>query len=333
MSAELNPGLITIGRHIRQEQEKHPEATGALTEIISDLQLVAKQVSRTVSRAGLAGIYGATEQINVQGEQVLKLDRQANLDFKGILRTNPHIAGYASEEEEGFVAFENGDSRKYIVWFDPLDGSSNFDVNVSIGSIFAIYRRISESETVTEHDFLQPGTEQVCAGYFLYGSSTMFVYTTGDGVYGFTLDPSMGEFILSPEHIGIKIPEVGGYYSTNESYSNLWTPEVNNYVQYLKSRENAPCSARYIGSLVADCHRNLIKGGVFIYPADKKHPQGKLRLCCELNPLAFIFEQAGGLATDGGNRILDLKPQKLHQRSPVVIGSKFEVELFKKFTR
>lgn len=331
-SAENFPVPRTIiGQHLREEQTKHPEATGALSEIVRDLEIVAKKVSYTVSTAGIAEVYGATGQTNIHGENVLKLDEQANILFKDILRANPNIAGFASEEEDDFVTFPNGEDRKYIIWFDPLDGSSNFDVNVSIGSIFSIYKRLSESGVVTQKDFLQKGDEQVCAGYFLYGSSTMFVYTTGDGVHGFTLDPSFGEFVLSAEHTNINTPETGKTYSVNESYSDRWDLNVASYVQYLKSRDASRCSARYIGSLVADFHRNLLKGGVFLYPADKGHPDGKLRLNCELNPLAFIAEQAGGAATNGTHRILDLKPHALHQRSPIIIGSRKDVELFNKF--
>lgn len=318
--------------HLRKEQSLHPEATGALTSILTDLSLVAKSVSYLVNTAGIKDAYGSTGRTNIQGEHVIKLDEEANEQFKGVLQLNPHVAGYASEEEDSFVSFPEGDKRKYIVWFDPLDGSSNFDTNVSIGSIFAIYNKISDRQCpVDEKDFLQKGCEQVCSGYFLYGSSTMFVYTAGNGVYGFTLNPSIGEFVLPNGYSQIQTPETGKIYSINEGYSHRWFSNVTQYINHLKTREENPCSARYIGSLVADFHRNLLKGGVFVYPRDRKNPDGKLRLTCELNPLSFIAEQAGGMATDGRNRILDIAPQLLHQRSPVVMGSRREVELFKNF--
>lgn len=324
---------LNIQEHLRQEQSLHPEATGALTSILADLSRVAKSISYLVNTAGITDAYGSTGKTNVQGETVIKLDERANEQFKHVLRLNPHVGGYASEEEDTYVPFPEDSKEKYVVWFDPLDGSSNFDTNVSIGSIFAIYKRISdESKLVDEDDFLQKGCEQVCAGYFLYGSSTMFVYTAGNGVYGFTLDPSIGEFVLPEEYSHIETPESGKIYSVNEGYSHRWFPEARNYVDFLKTREENPCSARYIGSLVGDFHRNMLKGGVYLYPADSKYPNGKLRLCCELNPLAFVAEQAGGMATDGKNRVLGIKPEKLHQRSPVVIGSKKEVELYSDFT-
>lgn len=326
-------GLPTnIQVHFLEQQSIHPEATGALTTTLIGLSLVAKEVSYLVNTAGLKDIHGFTGETNIQGEKVLKLDECANEKFKSVLRGNPYVAGYASEEESTFVSFDQGPRRKYIVWSDPLDGSSNFDTGVSIGSIFGIYKRVSDIEApVEEKDFLQRGKELVCAGYFLYGSSTQFVYTTGHGVYGFTLDPSIGEFVLPKDYSNIKTPEIAKTYSVNEGYSNRWSSQVTKYIQHLKSREDDPCSLRYIGSMVADFHRNLLKGGVFLYPADTKSPNGKLRICCELNPLAFIAEQAGGMATDGLHRILDIEPKELHQRSPVVIGSKREVELFKNF--
>jgi len=321
-----------IQEHLRQEQNLHPEATGALTSILIDLSRVAKSISYLVNTAGLTDAYGPTGQTNVQGEAVIKLDERANEQFKHVLRLNPYVAGYASEEENTFVSFPTGDKEKYIVWFDPLDGSSNFDTNVSIGSIFTIYKRISDVKNlVDEGDFLQKGCEQVCSGYFLYGSSTMFVYTAGHGVYGFTLDPSVGEFVLPKDYSHIKTPKSGKIYSVNEGYSDQWFTDTRDYINHLKNRDENPCISRYIGSLVADFHRNLLKGGVYVYPKDTKNPNGKLRLCCELNPLALIAEQAGGLATDGKNRILNIQPQQLHQRSPVVIGSKNEVEKFSEF--
>jgi fructose-1,6-bisphosphatase I len=295
---------------------------------------VAKSISYLVNTAGITDAYGSTGKVNVQGETVIKLDERANEQFKHVLRLNPNVGGYASEEEETYVSFPQDSKEKYVVWFDPLDGSSNFDTNVSIGSIFAIYKRVSDEKgLVEERDFLQKGCEQVCAGYFLYGTSTMFVYTAGNGVYGFTLDPSIGEFVLPEGYSHIVTPERGKVYSVNEGYSHRWFADTADYIDYLKTRPENPCSARYIGSLVGDFHRNLLKGGVYLYPGDTKNPDGKLRVCCELNPLAQVVEQAGGLAIDGEKRILDIAPAKLHQRSPVVIGSKKEVELYKDFRR
>ena len=232
---------INIQEHIRQEQNLHPEATGALTSILTDLSRVAKSVSYLVNTAGIIEAYGTTGRVNIQGEAVLKLDDRANEQFKQVLKTNPNVAGYASEEETSFVPFPESDKGKYIVWFDPLDGSSNFDTNVSIGSIFAIYKKISDEKSlVVESDFLQKGCQQVCAGYFLYGTSTMFVYTAGHGVYGFTLDPSIGEFVLPKGYHQIKTPENGKIYSVNEGYSHLWNPEVLKYVNHLKTRGEDP---------------------------------------------------------------------------------------------
>lgn len=323
---------VNIQEHLRKEQRMHPEATGALTSILTDLSRVAKSVSYLVNTAGLCDSYGQTGRVNIQGESVIKLDARANEQFKQILKSNPNVAGYASEEEDTFVPFNKDNRGKYIVWFDPLDGSSNFDTNVSIGSIFSIYQRKSpESRLVDMEDFLQKGEEQVCAGYFLYGTSTMFVYTTGHGVFGFTLDPSVREFVLPEGYSEIKTPENGKIYSVNEANINKWDQGVVRYISDLKTRADNPCSARYVGSLVADFHRNLLKGGVYLYPRDSKNPNGKLRLNCELNPLAFIAEQAGGMATDGQKRLMEIKPQQLHQRNQAVIGSKNEVQLFEKY--
>lgn len=323
--------LENISTHIKGEQAMHPEATGRLSSILSDLSSIAKHVSFIVNAAGLIDIHGYTGEENVQGEATIKLDAQSNAQFKGVLLDNPYVAGFASEEEESFTEFAVGPERKYLVWTDPLDGSSNFDTNVSIGSIFAIYEKPDVVSPLTEEDFLQPGYRQVCAGYFLYGASTMFVYTTGHGVSGFTLDPRVGEFYLSPSFSNIKIPQSGSIYSVNEGNIHIWKPEVQQYVDYLKTRPKNPCSARYVGSLVADIHRTLLKGGVFLYPADAKHANGKLRVNCELNPLALIMEQAGGVAIDGNQRILDIKPTALHQRSPIIMGSPVEVQQFQEF--
>lgn len=317
--------FVTISSHINNEQQKHPEATGALTSVLQDLSTVAKNVSTIISKAGLLGVHGETGATNVQGERVLRLDELANTAFKDILSENPHVAGFASEEEENFILFKDGSDRKYIIWFDPLDGSSNFATNVSIGSIFAIYEKTADG-TLTEEDFLQEGRNQVCAGYFLYGTSTMFVYTTGNGVCAFTLDPETGKFLIPKDYKSISIPTEGGYYSGNGANYYKWPEEIQNYVIKLIRRG---LSSRYIGSLVADIHRTLLKGGVFIYPSDEKHKNGKLRLCCELSPMAMIVECAGGIAVDEkGRRILDLKPEELHQRSSVIIGSKEDVQVY-----
>ncbi len=321
---------ISITDHILNEQRHHPEATGALTSIMLGLARVARRISKTAREAESSGAYGLTGEINVQGEKVIKLDKQANDLFKEVMSKDPHVAGFASEEETTFVPFKPDPKRKYVLWFDPLDGSSNFDTSVTIGSIFSIYQRVSSvEESVNEADFLQKGREQVGAGYFVFGFDTKLVYTTGNGVFNFNLDSS-GEFVLSKELPQIVTPEESMYYSVNEAYSPQWFPHVVAFVEMLKTMPEKPCSARYAGSLVTDFHRNLLKGGVYLYLSDKKHPEGKLRLNCELNPLAFIAEQAGGRATNGEMDILDIQPTSLHQRSPVVIGSKNEVNAFLK---
>lgn len=325
----LGHGLIYIDEHLRKELSAvNPETAGAMTSILGDLSRVAKRVSYLVNTAGLTDALGKTGRRNIHKEEVIILDDMSNGEFKDVLLHNENVAGYASEEEPDFVAFPQDERGKYVVWFDPLDGSSNFDTNISIGSIFGIYRRLSsEKGLVEEADFLQKGSEQVCAGYFLYGTSTMFVYTVGNGVHALTLDPTVGEFALRDGSSKIEIPQVGKTYSINEAYSNRWTPQVAEYIDYLKTREEDPCSSRYVGSLVADFHRNLLKGGVYLYPG----PNAKLRINCELNPLSLIVEQAGGMASDGASRILDITPSALHQRSPVAIGSTQEVRLFEKY--
>jgi fructose-1,6-bisphosphatase I len=288
-------------------------------------------VSRDVRMAGLVDhILGAQGETNIQGEDQQKLDVVADQQFIKAFENGGEVCGIASEENEDFVAFtsESAKQGKYVVLFDPLDGSSNIDVNVSIGTIFSIYRRVSEVGTLaTLDDMLRPGTAQVAAGYVLYGSSTMLVYTTGKGVNGFTLDPSIGEFCLS--HPNMRMPESGRIYAMNEGNIDICEPGIKAYTQYCQSFDNdkgAPYSGRYIGSLVADFHRNMIKGGIYIYPDTTTAPEGRLRLLYECNPLAFIAEQAGGLATTGRKRILDIKPERLHQRVPYFIGSKNMVE-------
>lgn len=318
--------IITLNDFILDRQKDFPYSTGELTRILNDIVTASKMVNRDVNKAGLADILGSKKNVNVQGEIQQKLDVIADKAFIGAFKTGREVCGIASEENDEFVAFENELSKNgnYIVLFDPLDGSSNIDVNVSIGTIFSIYRRVSKQGTLAvKEDFLQKGTEQVAAGYVLYGSSTMLVYTTGKGVNGFTLDPSIGEYCLS--HADMKSPETGRIYSINEGNLDRCDPGLKDYVQYCRADDTStgrPYSGRYIGSLVADFHRNLLKGGIYIYPTTNNHPEGRLRLLYECNPLAFIAEQAGGLATDGHERILEIQPTELHQRCGYFVGSK-----------
>ncbi|MBI5453569.1 MAG: class 1 fructose-bisphosphatase, partial [Deltaproteobacteria bacterium] len=299
------------------------ESTGNFTSLFSDLVLAAKIISREVNRAGLIDILGSTGAQNVQGEEVQKLDELANEMLIRTMEHGGHLSGMASEEMEEIVKVDGKFPKgSYLLLFDPLDGSSNIDVNISVGTIFSILKCPGADDAATE-DFLQPGTSQVCAGYILYGSSTMLVYTTGHGVHGFTLDPSVGEFLLS--HENIRIPEKGKTYSINEGNSRHWFPATSIYIEKLKANEKG-YSARYVGSLVADFHRNLLKGGIFLYPADRKSKNGKLRLLYEANPLSFIVEQAGGKSSTGDKRILEIVPEELHQRTPLIIGSKADVE-------
>jgi fructose-1,6-bisphosphatase I len=323
--------VTTLNEFILEKQADFPFATGELTRILNDIAVASKMVSRDVRMAGLVDhILGAQGETNIQGEDQQKLDVVADQQFIKAFENGGEVCGIASEENEDFVAFtsESAKQGKYVVLFDPLDGSSNIDVNVSIGTIFSIYRRVSEVGTLaTLEDMLQPGTAQVAAGYVLYGSSTMLVYTAGQGVNGFTLDPSIGEFCLS--HPNMRMPESGRIYAMNEGNIDICEPGIKAYTQYCQSFDNdkgAPYSGRYIGSLVADFHRNMIKGGIYIYPDTTTSPEGRLRLLYECNPLAFIAEQAGGLATTGRKRILDIKPERLHQRVPYFIGSKNMVE-------
>ncbi len=323
--------VVTLNEFIMDRQADFPFATGELSRILNDIAVASKIVSRDVRKAGLVDhILGAHGNTNVQGEEQQKLDVVADEQFIKAFEYGGEVCGIASEENDDFVAFssESAKNGKYVVLFDPLDGSSNIDVNVSIGTIFSIYRRISAVGTeATLDDMLQPGSEQVAAGYVLYGSSTMLVYTTGRGVNGFTLDPSIGEFCLS--HPDMRMPETGRLYAMNEGNINICEEGLRDYVAYCQSFENdkgAPYSGRYIGSLVADFHRNMIKGGIYIYPDTTTSPEGKLRLLYECNPLAFIAEQAGGLASTGRKRIMDVTPTRLHQRVPFYIGSKQMVE-------
>jgi fructose-1,6-bisphosphatase I len=322
--------IKTLGEFIIEKQSEFPFASGELTKLLSSIRLASKIINREVNRAGLGiDILGSTHNENIQGEVQQKLDVYADNQMIYALKARGEVCAIASEENETYVVLDNELSKKgkYIVLFDPLDGSSNIDVNVSIGTIFSIYRRLDENKPVSENDFLQKGIKQVAAGYVIYGSSTMLVYTTGHGVNGFTLDPSIGTFCLS--HPNIKIPDSGKIYSINEGNYNQMQEGAKKYIDWCKQEDKAssrPYSSRYIGSLVADFHRNLLKGGIYIYPATQKDSNGKLRLLYEANPLAFICEQAGGLATDGKNRILDIQPQQLHQRVPLFIGSRLMVE-------
>jgi len=325
-----------MNEFIVQQQNAFPYATGDLTRLLGHIVIAARIVNREVSMAGLVDILGETGTENIQGETVKKLDEFANDQFKSILGSSIEVCGLATEEEKDVVSFESDLSKegKYIVCMDPLDGSSNIDVNVSIGTIFSIYRRKSKIGTSSaEEDFLQPGTDQVAAGYILYGSSTMLVYTTGLGVTGFTYDPSIGEFFLS--HRDIKMPEVGKTYSINEGNYLNFPAGVKQYIKYcqeIDASTNRPYTSRYIGSLVADFHRNMLLGGIYIYPQSNAYPDGKLRLTYECNPIAFLAEQSGGIATDGmGNRILEIPPQSIHQRIPFFVGSAHMVDLAGKF--
>lgn len=323
--------VTTLNEFIMDRQHDFAYATGELSRLLNDISVASKIVTRDVRRAGLVdAIQGAQGEINIQGEAQQKLDVIADNQFIKMFEAGGEVCGIASEENDDFVAFESEFCRKgkYVVLFDPLDGSSNIDVNVSIGTIFSIYRRVSKAgEEATIEDMLQSGAEQVAAGYVLYGSSTMLVYTTGAGVNGFTLDPSIGEYCLS--HPNMQMPEIGRQYSMNEGNINICEKGIQDYIAYCQGDDpatNRPYSGRYIGSLVADFHRSLIKGGIYIYPDTKYHPEGRLRLIYECNPLAMIAEQAGGLATTGRKRVLDIKPEKLHQRIPFIIGSKLMVE-------
>jgi len=322
---------VTVTEHLLLHQKKSPAATGTFTHLLNDLILAAKLINRSVNKAGLLDIRGGTGEMNVQGEAVQKLDDYANRALIHRMERSGTLCAIASEENADFIPVPQKYTRgDYILIFDPLDGSTNIDVNINVGTIFSILRRKSPSDQdVSYADILQPGYEQVAAGYFLYGPSTMLVYTTGLGVHGFTLDPTVGEFLLS--HPNMQIKERGKYYSINEGNHLYWDEPTQKAVSYFKSKGNslgAPYSLRYVGSLVADFHRTLLYGGIFMYPMDYKQPdkpRGKLRLMCEASPLAFVAEQAGGLASDGIHRILDLEPQTLHERVPLFIGSKQDV--------
>jgi fructose-1,6-bisphosphatase I len=320
----------TLDEFTIQQLRDFPKATGELSRLLRDIGLAAKRVNVEVNKAGLVDILGDYGSTNVQGEEVKKLDVYANNQFMGVLRHGISCAGIGSEEIDDVVIFDDevSNNSKYVCLFDPLDGSANIDVNVSIGTIFSIYPRISTTGTpATKEDFLQPGVKQIAAGYVIYGSSTMLVYATRRGVNGFTLDPSIGEFTLS--HPNIKCPETGKIYSVNHGNFFQYTEGVRKYINECQRKDKStggPYTQRYIGSMVADIHRNLIKGGIFMYPAIADKPKGKLRLMYECNPCAFIIEVAGGKATNGRQRMLDVQPNHLHQRTPFFAGSKLMME-------
>lgn len=329
--------VVTLNQFIIERQQEVPEATGGFSRLLHHLGIAAKKVNREVNKAGLVDILGRTGAENVQGEEQQKLDLYANETFLDELRASGECCGVASEENEDVVIFEEGLQRngRYIVCMDPLDGSSNIDVNVSVGTIFAIYKRLSPVGGPAEKgDFLQPGSALAAAGYVIYGSSTMLVYSSGSGVDGFTLDPSIGEFCLS--HPAVRFPADGRIYSINEGNYEKFPAGVKRYIKYCQERDpksGRPYTSRYIGSLVADIHRNMLKGGIYIYPETESHPRGKLRLQYECNPMAYLVEQAGGQATNGSQRILDIPPQDIHQRTPLYAGSARMMEKTTEFLR
>ena len=332
----VNRQVLTLDEFTIQQVRNFPNATGELSGLLRDIGLAAKRVNVEVNKAGLVDILGDTGNINIQGEEVKKMDEFANDQFVGVLRHGISCAGVASEELDDIVAFDDevSNNSKYICMFDPLDGSTNIDVNVSIGTIFSIYRRITpKGSKVTLDDFLQPGINQVAAGYIIYGSSTIFVYATKRGVNGFTLDPSIGEYSLS--HPDMKCPSTGKIYSVNHGNFFQYQEKVKGYINVCQNKNmnnGGPYTQRYIGSMVADVHRNLVKGGIFMYPSTNDKPGGKLRLLYECNPFAFIVEKAGGKATDGNRRILDIKPRELHERTPFFIGSSEMMDELETFT-
>lgn len=326
----------TLGEFIIENQSSFQYSSGELSSLLNSIRLAAKVVNHEVNKAGLVDIIGAAGDTNIQGEDQQKLDVYANDKFIQTLTKRNIVCGIASEEEDDFISINSQDENhqnKYIVLIDPLDGSSNIDVNVSVGTIFSIYRRITPVGTpVTLDDFLQKGVDQVAAGYVVYGTSTMLVYTTGDGVNGFTLNPAIGSFYLS--HPDMKFPEDGSIYSVNEGNYFAFPQGIKDYIKYCqKDEDDRPYTSRYIGSLVSDFHRNMIKGGIYMYPQSSKNPQGKLRLLYECNPIAFLAEQANGKSSDGFTRTMEVKPTELHQRVPFICGSKNMVEKAEEFMR
>ena len=332
--AMTNSSVVTLERHIVEQERIRPEATGAFSNILYSITLAAKIISREVNKAGIVDMLGGTGDTNVQGERVQKLDLYAqDVIYRAMDHTGALCCMVSEESEDILPIPEQFPKGKYVLIFDPLDGSSNIDVNVSIGTIFSIHKKVSDGEDGTVEDCLQAGCRQIAAGYVLYGSSTMLVYTSGQGVHGFTLDPSIGEFLLS--HPNLVIPDPPSrMYSINEAYYPRWSTGQQRFMQHLKGLDGEATisySSRYIGSLVADFHRTLLKGGIFMYPADTKNPHGKLRLLYEAAPMAMICEQAGGRASDGRTPIMDLTPEAIHQRTPLYIGSSEIVELAEAF--
>ncbi|MET0390858.1 MAG: class 1 fructose-bisphosphatase [Polyangiales bacterium] len=318
----------TLDRFLLEKQREFPEARGEFTQLFQQLALAGKIIASRVNQAGLAGLLGHTGKVNVQGETVQKLDLFANDTLIRALEGGGQVCLMASEENEDPIPIPTRYPKgKYVLMFDPLDGSTNIDVNISIGTIFSVHRRLSETAEPGLADCLQPGKSQLAAGYIIYGSSCMFVFTTGQGVHGFTLDPTVGEFFLS--HPDIRMPERGKLYSINEGNEAVWDDDVRSWVRWLKTPDKdggRPYSSRYIGTLVADFHRTLLKGGIFAYPADKKNANGKLRLLYEASPMAWLAEQAGGVASTGEKPVLEVTPTRLHQRVPLFIGSKLDVQ-------
>jgi fructose-1,6-bisphosphatase I len=327
------PKFMTLERHIMEEERKHPKATGEFSGLLHALSLAVKLVWREVTKAGLVNILGKTDRMNISGDEVKKLDEFADETIYKAMDHGGYLCVMASEENENLLHIpEHYPRGKYVLLYDPLDGSGNIDANITVGTIFSVLMRITPYGEEALEDVLQPGYKQVAAGYALYSSSMMFVYSTGHGVHGFTLDPSVGEFLLS--HENIRIPKRGSIYAVNEGNYNRWEPNMRRYIDWLKTEDKAdgrPYSLRYIGSLVADVHRTLMYGGIYCYPADTKNPNGKLRLLYENNPLAFIVEQAGGAASDGKQRIMDIQPTKLHQKTPLFIGSEEDVRIVEEF--
>ncbi|MBI5471902.1 MAG: class 1 fructose-bisphosphatase [Ignavibacteriae bacterium] len=325
--------FMTLERHIIEEKNKHPHATGEFSGLLHSISLAVKLVWREVTKAGLVNILGKTDRMNVTGDEVKKLDEFADETIYKAMDHAGHLCVMASEENEDLLHIpDHYQHGKYVMLYDPLDGSGNIDANITVGTIFSILMRVTNSGNGTMDDVLQPGYKQVAAGYALFSSSMMFVYSTGHGVHGFTLDPSVGEFLLS--HENIRIPQRGAIYAVNEGNYNRWEPNMRRYIDWLKIEDKAdgrPYSGRYIGSLVADVHRTLMYGGIYCYPGDTKNKNGKLRLMYENNPLAYIVENAGGAASDGKTRIMDLVPTALHQKSPLFIGSIDDVRFAEEF--
>ncbi|WP_282160391.1 class 1 fructose-bisphosphatase [Ulvibacterium marinum] len=330
----MNKKNKTLGEFIIENQAAFQYSSGELSKLINAIRLAAKVVNHEVNKAGLVDILGTAGEMNIQGENQQKLDVLANEKFIQTLKNREIVCGIASEEEDDFISINSNDEKhrnKYVVLIDPLDGSTNIDVNVSVGTIFSVYRRITPVGTpVTLEDFLQPGKNQVAAGYIIYGTSTMLVYTTGHGVNGFTLNPAIGTFYLS--HPDMQFPESGKIYSVNEGNYIHFHQGVKDYIKYCqKEEDDRPYTSRYIGSLVSDFHRNMIKGGIYMYPKSSITENGKLRLLYECNPMAFLAEQANGMAIGGRSRILDVKPEELHQRIPFFCGSRKMVEKLQEF--